>query len=184
MLKLMKYELRKTAFSKLVLLVITAVAEIAFLIGVFWKKDNILAMGIIFLVMCTIFGVIYIGIESVNVLHRDLNTKQSYMLFLTPKSSYQILGAKILENGISIIMAGAFFAALAALDVTVATLYIGGLKEMINLVSSFMEENIAYLLCECLQPLILQYLETYRKLAKYSFMPILRQTAEIFLDFK
>lgn len=120
MLKLMKYELRKTAFSKLVLLVITAVAEIAFLIGVFWKKDNILAMGIIFLVMCTIFGVIYIGIESVNVLHRDLNTKQSYMLFLTPKSSYQILGAKILENGISIIMAGAFFAALAAIDVTVA----------------------------------------------------------------
>ena len=107
MLKLMKYELRKTAFSKLVLLVITAVAEIAFLIGVFWKKDNILAMGIIFLVMCTIFGVIYIGIESVNVLHRDLNTKQSYMLFLTPKSSYQILGAKILENGISIIMAEA-----------------------------------------------------------------------------
>ena len=134
MLKLMKYELRKTAFSKLVLLVITAVAEIAFLIGVFWKKDNILAMGIIFLVMCTIFGVIYIGIESVN-------TKQSYMLFLTPKSSYQILGAKILENGISIIMAGAFFAALAAIDVTVATLYIGGLKEMINLVSSFMEVN-------------------------------------------
>ena len=55
-------------------------------------------MGIIFLVMCTIFGVIYIGIESVNVLHRDLNTKQSYMLFLTPKSSYQILGAKILEK--------------------------------------------------------------------------------------
>ena len=98
-------------------------------------------MGIIFLVMCTIFGVIYIGIESVNVLHRDLNTKQSYMLFLTPKSSYQILGAKILENGISIIMAGAFFAALAAIDVTVATLYIGGLKEMINLVSSFMEVN-------------------------------------------
>lgn len=146
MLKLMKYELRKTAFSKLVLLVITAVAEIAFLIGVFWKKDNILAMGIIFLVMCTIFGVIYIGIESVNVLHRDLNTKQSYMLFLTPKSSYQILGAKILENGISIIMAGAFFAALAALDVTVATLYIGGLKEMINLVSSFMEVNWSVIL--------------------------------------
>ncbi len=47
-----------------------------------------------------------------------------------------------------------------------------------------MNENIAYLLCECLQPLILQYLETYRKLAKYSFMPILRQTAENFLDFK
>ena len=31
MLKLMKYEFRKTAFSKLILLVITAVVEIAFL---------------------------------------------------------------------------------------------------------------------------------------------------------
>ena len=88
MLKLMKYELWKTAF-KLVLLDHCS-GRNCFLIGVFWKKDNILAMGIIFLVMCTIFGVIYIGIESVNVLHRDLNTKQSYMLFLTPKSSYQI----------------------------------------------------------------------------------------------
>ena len=141
MLKLMKYELRKTAFSKLVLLVITAVAELAFLLGVFLKKDNLLAIGIVFLFMCAVFGVIYIGIESVNVLYRDLNTKQSYMLFLTPKSSYEILGAKILENGISIVMAGVFFALLAVLDVTVATLYIGGLKEMINLVSSFMEIN-------------------------------------------
>ena len=130
MLKLMKYELRKTAFSKLVLLVITAVAELAFLLGVFLKKDNLLAIGIVFLFMCAVFGVIYIGIESVNVLYRDLNTKQSYMLFLTPKSSYEILGAKILENGISIVMAGVFFALLAVLDVTVATLYIGGLKEI------------------------------------------------------
>ena len=100
MLKLMKYELRKTAFSKLVLLVITAVAEVAFLLGIFLKKDNLLAMGIVFLFMCAVFGIIYIGIESVNVLHRDLNTKQSYMLFLTPKSGYQILGAKIFHGNV------------------------------------------------------------------------------------
>ena len=101
MLNLMKYELRKTTFSKLALLAFTAVAEVAFLLGVFLKKDNLLAMGIICLFLCAIIGVIYIGLESVNVLYRDLNTRQSYMLFLTPKSSYQILGAKILENGIS-----------------------------------------------------------------------------------
>lgn len=141
MLNLMKYELRKTTFSKLALLAFTAVAEVAFLLGVFLKKDNLLAMGIICLFLCAIIGVVYIGLESVNVLYRDLNTRQSYMLFLTPKSSYQILGAKILENGISIIMTGAFFAVLAAVNVTVATLYIGGLKEMIDMISSFMEIN-------------------------------------------
>ena len=61
-------------------------------------------MGIVFLVFVRNHLVLSTSdMESVNVLHRDLNTKQSYMLFLTPKSSYQILGAKILENGISIV---------------------------------------------------------------------------------
>lgn len=35
MLKLMKYEFRKTAFSKLILLCITMVVEIVYLLGVF-----------------------------------------------------------------------------------------------------------------------------------------------------
>ena len=35
MLKLMKYEFRKTAFSKFVLIAITVVAELAFLLGIF-----------------------------------------------------------------------------------------------------------------------------------------------------
>ena len=139
MLKLMKYEFRKTAFLKFVLLLLTAVAEVVYLVGVFAKKDGLLALGIFFLVLCTIIGIFWVGIWSVIVLHRDLNTKQSYMLFLTPKSSYEILGAKILENGISIVIAGAFFAALAVLDMTVATIYIGGWKELYDLVNSFLE---------------------------------------------
>ena len=44
MLKLMKYEFRKTAFSKLILLALTAVSEVAFLLGVFLEKNNLLAM--------------------------------------------------------------------------------------------------------------------------------------------
>ena len=72
MLKLMKYEFRKTAFSKLILLVITAVVEIAFLLGVFLEKGNLLAIGVALLSMCAVVGVFYIGLESVIVLHRDL----------------------------------------------------------------------------------------------------------------
>ena len=58
MLKLMKYELRKTAFSKLVLLVITAVAEIAFLIGVlriiFWQWELFSWSCVQYLVLSTL----------------------------------------------------------------------------------------------------------------------------------
>ena len=41
MLKLMKYEFRKSASSKLILLVLTAVFELAFLGGVFFKGYNL-----------------------------------------------------------------------------------------------------------------------------------------------
>lgn len=132
MLKLMKYEFRKTTFSKIIILIVTAVAELVFLYGVFSKSEDGLAWGIIGLALCAVVGISYIGIESLLVFHKDLNTKQSYMLFLTPRNSYQILGAKVLENGISIFLSGVFFAALAAIDATVAIVYIGGLKELLD----------------------------------------------------
>ena len=133
MLKLMKYEFRKTMFSKAVLLIITALAELAYLVGVFAKLEDTMGWGIVGLSMCAMIGIFYIGIESLIVFHKDLNTKQSYMLFLTPNSSYRILGAKIVENGIAIFAAGAFFVALAALDATIGILYIGGLKEFLDI---------------------------------------------------
>lgn len=133
MLKLMKYEFRKTMFSKAVILILTAVAELAYLVGVFAKIEDTMGLGIAGLFMCAMIGIFYIGIESLIVFHKDLNTKQSYMLFLTPNSSYRILGAKIVENGIAIFTAGAFFAALAVLDATIGILYIGGLKEFLDI---------------------------------------------------
>lgn len=47
-----------------------------------------------------------------------------------------------------------------------------------------MNKNIAYLLHECLQSLILLHVWKSSKSEKHSFKPILRQTVENFLDFK
>lgn len=138
MLKLMKYELRKTMFSKFILLLITALVEAAYLIGVFFNWERGLAIGLAGLMCCIMFGILYIGIESLLVFHRDLNTKQSYMLFLTPTNSYQVLGAKVIENGVSILLTGAFFAALVALDFTVSVLYIGGVKQLLDMLHDMM----------------------------------------------
>lgn len=135
MLKLIKYEFRKTMFSKMILLVITALAETAYLAGVFLDWEKGMVAGVAGLMLCAIIGTFYIGIESLMVFHRDLNTKQSYMLFLTPRNSYQILGSKVLENGISIFLTGACFALLAAIDFSVGVLYIGGLKEFLDMLT-------------------------------------------------
>ena len=118
MLKLMKYEFRKTWATKLILLGITAAAEIVYLIGLYTGHQDTTGMAIFLLVMLAFGGVLVIGLESVITLHRDMNTKQSYMLFMTPNSRWAILGAKVLENGLSVLLSGAFFALLALGDLS------------------------------------------------------------------
>ena len=132
MKNLMKYELRKTLGIKLIILGATVLAELVFLIGLWADKDRMMWIGVALLVMLAFGGVMIIGVASVVILHRDMNTKQSYMLFMTPNSSYKILGAKLLENGISILLAGAFFCALAAMDITLLFAHEGKLAELWN----------------------------------------------------
>ncbi len=119
MKNLLKYEFRKTFFAKAVVLGVVLVAEIVFLIGTAVSKEETALTGALILVFCTFGGLMYLGIESVVILHRDMNTKQGYMLFMTPHSCYQILGAKVIENGLSLLAGGAFFAALGTLDLTI-----------------------------------------------------------------
>ena len=116
MLRLLKYELRKTLMSKLILLGITVVAEAVFLAGLWGNRENTLAIGAVLLFFIALTGIAIMGILSVATLHKDMNTRQGYMLFMTPNSCYKILGAKVIECGLSILIAGAFFFALGWLD--------------------------------------------------------------------
>ena len=143
MKQLLKYELRKTQAMKLIILGITAAAELAFLIALFVRNsqgntDEIIVAMAFLLTMIAFGGILLIGIQSVLTLHRDMNTKQGYMLYMTPRNSYQILGAKMLENGISLVLAGAFFFLLGALDVTLLFSRIGQLEALKEYVTQFL----------------------------------------------
>ena len=116
MLRLLKYELRKTLFAKLILLGITAVAEAIFLYGFWASQRTPLAIGAGLLFLIAVSSITLMGILSLVTLHKDMNTKQGYMLFMTPNSCYKILGAKVIECAISVMLAGAFFFGLGVLD--------------------------------------------------------------------
>ena len=118
MSKLIKYEFRKTWPAKLVVLAFTLIAEIVFLVGVFGDNPDRTGIGIALLALTAMFGIFAIGVQSLVILHRDMSTKQSYMLFMTPNSRWAILGAKVLENGLSVLLSGAFFALLALGDIS------------------------------------------------------------------
>ena len=139
MFKLMKYEFRKTWITKLILLGITAAAEIWFLVSLYMEKEDGLAASIGILTLLAIFGVLFIGLQSVITLHRDMNTKQSYMLFMTPNSCYKILGAKVLENGLSIALTGAFYFALGALDISLLFAKQGQLNQIWQMIQDMLK---------------------------------------------
>lgn len=143
--KLMKYEFRKTRMSRLILLLATVMSEVLFLAGLFADWENGLVWGSVLITFCAMFGIFYMGIESILVFSRDMNTKQSYMLFMTPKNSYQILGAKALENLISILLAGVIFILIAFWDLTIASIYLDGLNqflEELHRIMGFLFENL------------------------------------------
>ena len=139
MSKLLKYELKKTLPLKLIILGITAVAELAFLITLFLDQNNHGAIGVtcMLLFFIALGGTMLIGVQSVLTLHRDMNTKQGYMLYMTPRNSFQILGAKLLENGLSLALAGGFFFLLGFLDVTLLFTRLGSLEELWNFFKDF-----------------------------------------------
>ncbi|MCR4621662.1 MAG: hypothetical protein K5663_06225 [Clostridiales bacterium] len=119
MKNLFKYEFRKTLFTKFVILGITLLAQLVYLFGIWQDKDGTVATGCVLLFLAAVGGIMFIGLQSVLTLHRDMNTKQSYMLFMTPNSCYKILGAKALENLLSMLIGGAFFFGLGVLDISV-----------------------------------------------------------------
>ena len=138
MLKLMKYEFRKTWITKVILLGITAVAEAGYLIALYTDREDTVALTAGILTLLAIGGVMVIGLESVLTLHRDMNTKQGYMLFMTPNSCYKILGAKVLECGLSILVTGAFFFLLGSLDVTLLFAKSGELNQLWEMIQEFL----------------------------------------------
>lgn len=143
--KLMKYEFRKTRMSRLILLLATIISEVLFLAGLFAEWETGLVWGSVLISLCATFGIFYMGIESILVFSRDMNTKQSYMLFMTPKNSYQILGAKALENLICILLAGVIFILIAFGNLTIASIYLDGLNQFLeemHRIMGFLFENL------------------------------------------
>lgn len=128
----MKYEFRKTRFSRIILILAIVLSEVLFLIGTFTKWEDGIFLGVLFLILCATFGIFYLGIESILVFSKDMNSKQSYMLFMTPQNSYQILGAKVLENLICIIAAGLIFGLITFADISLAIAQMKGLDRLLN----------------------------------------------------
>ena len=78
----------------MIVMVALAVCVLTFFGGMLVEKDALMGISATLLLVGSFFVVFYMGIESILILNRDLKTKQSYMIWMTPKSVWEILGAK------------------------------------------------------------------------------------------
>ena len=165
MLRLLKYEFRKTLFPKMVLLALLVIFEGIFLYGYWTGNDSTTTLGLSLFLFTFLCGLLAIGIISLVTLHKDMNTRQGYMLFMTPNSTYRILGAKVAENGLSMLGIGAVGLALCLLDFSL-------IKQELKFITTFLENFgigltptfphlaalLAYIICSILCSVTTAYL--------------------------
>ena len=90
-----------------------------------------------FLAIFAFIAILFVSFESIFTFNNDLRTKQSYMLFMTPKSTYSIMGAKVLSALIQIILVSVFFGVVAAADLFAIAAKNGNIKECLEMCQKF-----------------------------------------------
>lgn len=134
MLKLMKYELRKQVFSKLVILAIVAILELVMGYGLIVDKTNTIVWALTAIFMVFFISMFYLYFESIITFSNDLKTKNSYMLFMTPNSSYKIVGAKIVTSVVQIFLYGLCYLGIILIDIGIMSVRYHSVSETINFI--------------------------------------------------
>lgn len=117
MFKLMKYEFRKQMLSKIIILITLAILECYFIYGIMAENETATGISIGLFTFIAIAATVFVSFECIITFSNDLKTKQSYMLFLTPNTSYTIVGAKVITAILQIILTSAAFVAIIIANV-------------------------------------------------------------------
>lgn len=150
MLKLVKYEWKKQRTSRLIILGLLVAGIIAFWGGILFKSDTVTVLSLAFLYIFAVLVLFYTGVESVLVFNRDLRTKQSYMLFMVPKSIWEILGAKFISAILQMLFVFALFFAAGSLNLMAAVWRSGKIEALVhvfeNLMRTITETNFDWMI--------------------------------------
>ena len=123
----------------MVILVMLAVGIAAFAWGVLFDNTNIAGICMVLMFCGAFLVLLYTGIESILVLNRDLRTKQSYMLWMVPKSVWEILGAKFISAFLQMLFAFGIFLAAGCICLGISIVEIGGIRVAADAVREFLE---------------------------------------------
>ena len=134
MVKLLKYEMKKQQTSRMVIGSILLVCVLGFALGMLLGREKLAAVSLAVMMLATFFVVFYVGIESILVLNRDLKTKQSYMLWMVPKSIWEILGSKFLAAILQMLIVFVMYVAVGLICILVTLQHTGHLSDLFKMI--------------------------------------------------
>ena len=140
----MKYEFRKQSFSKIIILVLAGLLELFFAYGMITDNQERIAVSIGLFMVLAFGAIMFVSFECIITYSNDLKSKCSYMLFMTPHSSYSIIGAKALSTIVQILFAGAIFIAIGFLDFALMVTKYSDLSQMLDSLSQMFQIQINY----------------------------------------
>ena len=167
MLKSMKYELLKFKTDILFMGGIFLIIELAFLIGIALNNEKMYVISVTGLSFFTIGCVFFIFISGILAYGRDLKEKSGYLVFMTPVSSYRVIGAKLLMLLVESLVFLAGLAVFFPLDMTLTLRTFGNaswedvLNEFARMFGAGSREEVLYFLTELLSMLILLFVFFY-----------------------
>lgn len=116
MLHLIKYEIRRNLFTLLALYASILGIELFTLYSILTQSTTKTAISYALIIFCGFVGIMYIFIMGIQSYSKELGSKYSYMVFMTPNSTQKIITSKFLFIGVVALITSVISISLIVLD--------------------------------------------------------------------
>lgn len=137
MFNLIKYELRRNIYTIGILYVCILLLEAYTLFNLISKNESRSSVAFALMILAGTIGIFYIFIMGIQSYSRELGSKNSYMVFMTPNSTAKIIASKFLATGVVALITTIVSVLLIVLDYNLALHFFPSLSDNIDIMKEF-----------------------------------------------
>lgn len=114
--KLLKYELIRSKLFIMILMFLIVGVEGLYLFGYFTDNTEVIEVAVGLLALTAVYGFVAVYIHAIQNYYNDLKNRYGYMLFLTPRNGFQIIGSKLCQCLLILLTGGLLIGLFGGLD--------------------------------------------------------------------
>ncbi len=145
MLKLIKYEFRKSLAAVLVLLGVAAGLECYFLGAMALNRDGHVVGAAALLMLCAYAVFIFVFVRGLSTYSSELKNRSAYLIFMTPNSGLKIMASKYLYTCLNALLLGLLVLCVFAADVAAMLHYFGEWEDLVRVVNQLLTSMGVYM---------------------------------------